>query len=350
MAFRVTPFSVFREVLMQSRRVLLSLVVAFFLLQVQGARSLAAESVYLVLQKAESSMGFYSPAGMHLASVPVGKHPHEFVISSDGRYAYTTDNGTMLLEQAGQGGNTVSIVDLVNRKRVGEISLGEFRRPHGIDLDRKTGHLAISCELPDRLLIIDPASRKMVRHYDTQGKTSHMVTLGLGAQWAFVSNSTSNNVAAIHLETGKAKLIPTSRRPEGSVLSKDGSTLYVATREGISIIETGKQVEVGRIVSGKGPNRIGLTPDERYLVYSLIEENKVEVADPKTHKVLGQIPLEGRPVSLSVSRDGKYAFASAQDDDTVYVVSIAERRIARIFKTAKGAGPDPMQEVLIRMP
>src|SRR4029453_11082895 len=84
----------------------------------------AQSSTYLILQKAESSMGFYTPAGQHLASVPVGKHPHEFVISTDGRYAYTTDNGTMLLEQAGQGGNTVSIVDLVNRKRVGEISLG----------------------------------------------------------------------------------------------------------------------------------------------------------------------------------------------------------------------------------
>jgi DNA-binding beta-propeller fold protein YncE len=42
----------------------------------------------------------------------VGKHPHEFVVSTDGRYAYTTDNGSMLLETPGQGGNTISIVDL----------------------------------------------------------------------------------------------------------------------------------------------------------------------------------------------------------------------------------------------
>jgi DNA-binding beta-propeller fold protein YncE len=304
----------------------------------------------LILQKAESSLGFYTSEGKHLTSVPVGKHPHEFVISTDGRYAYTTDNGTMLLEQAGQGGNTVSIVDLVERKKVGEISTGNFRRPHGIDLDRKTGRLAISCELPDRLLIVDPAERRIVRDYDTQGKTSHMVTLGPSAEWAFVSNSSSNNVAAIHLQTGKAKLIPTPRRPEGSTLSKDGSTLYVATREGISIIDTGKQVELGRIPTGKGPNRIGLSPNERHLVYSLTDENKVEIADPKARKVLGQVALAGRPVSLSISRDGQYAFASAQDDDTVYVISIAERKIARTIKTAKGAGPDPVQEVLLKMP
>ena len=313
-----------------------------------SAATLAQSSTYLILQKAESSMGFYTPAGQHLASVPVGKHPHEFVISTDGRYAYTTDNGSMLLETPGQGGNTISIVDLVNRKNAGTIQLGEFRRPHGIDLDRKTGRLAISCELPDRLLIVDPVTRKVVRDYDTQGKTSHMVTLGPGAEWAFVSNSTSNNVAAIHLQSGKVKLIPTTRRPEGSVLSKDGSTLYVATRDGISIIDTGKQTEKGRIATGKGPNRIALTADERYLVYSLIDENKVEIADPKSRKVLGQVALSGRPVSLTISRDNQYAFASAQDDDTVYVVSIPDRKMAREIKTRKGSGPDPVQEVVLR--
>lgn len=313
-----------------------------------SVRSLAQNSTYLILQKAESSMGFYTSAGRHLASVPVGKHPHEFVISTDGRYAYTTDNGSMLLETPGQGGNTVSIVDLVSRKNAGTIQLGEFRRPHGIDLDRKTGRLAISCELPDRLLIVDPVSRKVLRDYDTMGKTSHMVTLGPGAEWAFVSNSTSNNVAAVHLQSGKVKLIPTTRRPEGSVLSKDGSTLYVATREGICIIDTGKQTERDRIVTGKGPNRIALTADERYLVYSLIDENKVEIADPKLRKVLGQVPLPGRPVSLTISRDNQYAFASAQDDDTVYVVSITDRKLAREIKTKRGSGPDPVQEVVLR--
>ncbi len=328
---------------MQRRSLILYFAAASFLFT--SSLSLAAEPTYLILQKAESSLGFYTPDGKHLASVPVGKHPHEFVISPDGRFTYTTDNGTMLLETPGQGGNTISIVDLVDRKKVGEISTGEFRRPHGIDLDRKTGRLAISCELPDRLLIVDPASRTILRDYDTQGKTSHMVTLGPGAEWAFVSNSTSNNVAAIHLQTGKVKLIPTTRRPEGSVLSKDGSTLYVATREGISIIDTGKQMESGRITTGKGPNRIGLTPDGRYLVYSLIDENRVEIADPQKRRVLGQVALKGRPVSLNISADGKLAFASAQDDDTVYVVSIADRKIVREIKTGKGTGPDPVQEL-----
>ena len=77
-----------------------------------GAPLWGQPSLLLVSQKAASSIGFYTWEGKHLGSVPVGKHPHEMRISADGRYAYTTDNGTMKIEQAGEGGNTVSVVDL----------------------------------------------------------------------------------------------------------------------------------------------------------------------------------------------------------------------------------------------
>src|SRR5438477_2148600 len=118
-------------------------------------------AVLLISQKAESSVGFYTPEGKKLAAAPVGLHPHEMVLSNDGRYLYTTDNGTMRIEQAGTGGNTVSIVDVRARQKVGEISLGKFRRPHGIDIDRNTGRLAVTTELPDQLLIVDPVARKV---------------------------------------------------------------------------------------------------------------------------------------------------------------------------------------------
>jgi hypothetical protein len=124
-------------------RLLLALVIAAVSLQAQDA-------ALLILHKGSSSLGFYTDDGKLLARVPVGAHPHEMVLSSDGRYVYTTDNGTMKIEQAGTGGNTVSIIDIPGRKKVGEISTGKFRRPHGIDLDRKTGNLLVSCELPDQ--------------------------------------------------------------------------------------------------------------------------------------------------------------------------------------------------------
>jgi YVTN family beta-propeller protein len=227
------------------------------------------------------------------------------------------------------------------------VNLGKFRRPHGIDIDHQSNRLAVSTELPDQLLIIDPVKRAIVRTLDTKGKTSHIVKFGAGAKWAYVSNSNSANVSAIHMETGAVTLIPAGMRPEGSVLSRDSRELYVCNREGasITVIDTAKNAVTGQIRTGKGPVRVDITPDSRYLVYALIHENKVEIADLAARKAVAQVPLGGSPVSLHLSPDGKFAFAAAQDRDTVYVVSVPERKLVREFKTAAGAGPDPVMQI-----
>jgi YVTN family beta-propeller protein len=324
-----------------------TIVLILFLL----AYSLGAEnSALIILQKAGSSAGFYSPAGEHQASVAVGKHPHEMVLSNDGRYLFTTDNGTMRIEEPGTGGNTVSIVDVMAREKAGEIPLGKFRRPHGIDIDRATGRLVVTTELPDRLLLIDPRARTVLRTYETKGKTSHMVTLGPGARYAYVSNSNSRNISAVNLSTGEVMLITTGDRPEGSALSKDGRELYVGNRDGntISVIDTAKQAVIGSIAIGKGSVRMACTPDGARLVFALYHENKIQVADPKARKVVAEVPLPEHVVSLNLSRDGRLAFASAEDKDTVFVVSLDDRKIVRRIKTAPGTGPDPVMEIAAR--
>src|ERR1700704_46478 len=94
-----------------------------------------------VVQKIAGSVGFYSRDGKHLGDVKVGEHPHEAVLSQDKRLLYVTDNGILWMTYKGEGGNTISIVDVKAMKKVGVIDLGPNRRPHGIDLDPKTGRL-----------------------------------------------------------------------------------------------------------------------------------------------------------------------------------------------------------------
>jgi YVTN family beta-propeller protein len=317
-----------------------------FLLAAFAAASFGQSEILLVLHKGTSSLGFYTPEGQLQAEVPVGKHPHEMVVTPDGRYAYITDNGTMRIEHPGEGGNTVSIVDLRQRRRTGTIKLDHERRPHGIDYEAKTGRLVVSTELPDRLLLIDAADRKVMKRFPTQGRTSHMASFGPGASgatWAYVSNSSSATVSAVNLTTGVVRVIPTGQRPEGSVLSKDGSRLYVTNRESASltVIDTERHAAVGEIKTGRGPVRIEITPDGRYLVYAVMHDRGVEILDLETQQVVAQIPVEGEPISLHLSYDGRYALASAEELDLVHVVSIAERKLVRTIKTAKGAGPDP---------
>lgn len=58
----------------------------------------AEQQVLLVLLKGANALGYYTMDGQPVAKVAVGEHPHEMVLSTDGRYAYITDNGVMRIE------------------------------------------------------------------------------------------------------------------------------------------------------------------------------------------------------------------------------------------------------------
>ena len=54
--------------------------------------------------------------------------------------------------------------------------------------------------------------------------------------------------------------------------------------------------------------------------------------------------LEGDPVSLHLSADGKLAFASAEEMDLVYRLSVPDLKIVGSFRMPKGSAPDPVLE------
>lgn len=312
-----------------------------------AAACLGAAPVYLVLLKGSNALAWYGQDGKMIASVPVGEHPHEMVFSADRKLLYVSDNGIMRIEQAGKGGNTISIVDVAKRQRIGVISLGENYRPHGIDIDRATGRVVVTCENPDGLLLVDTAQRKVIRRFDAKGKTPHMVSFGPGGKFAYVSHSGADTVGVVNLTSGEVKVIQTGARPEGSVLSKDGRELYVTNREAgsISVIDTARNAVSATISTGKGPVRIALTPDGSTLVYALMHERKVGFADPRTRRQTDYVLLPNNPVSCTLSHDGRLAFLSAEEQDEVYIVSVKDRKLVGSIKTAKGAGPDPVEDL-----
>ncbi|MBI4874908.1 MAG: YncE family protein [Acidobacteria bacterium] len=296
-----------------------------------------------VIEKAAGYVGFYTAEGQRAGQVKVGAFPHEAVLSSDGRLLYVTDNGVLWLTDEGDGGNTVSIVDVRGMRKTGAIDLGRFRRPHGIALDPATGRLLVTTEKPHRLLLIDPVARKVLRDYDVQGKTPHMAAFGPGGEWAFASNTDSNTVAAIHLASGKTKLIPTAARPQGCVLEPGGKRLFVADSDGnrISIIDVRELKVVGEIATGKGPGRIAITPDGKTLVYNTGMDGGVGFANVAARKQVATIPLGGRTMSLTMTPDGQRAFTGIQDQDKVFVISVSDRKVVQVIQTPKAAGPDP---------
>ncbi|MBM3788133.1 MAG: hypothetical protein FJW30_27645 [Acidobacteria bacterium] len=297
-----------------------------------------------VVEKIAGKVGFYDAAGARTHEVKVGTYPHEIVYSLDGRSLYVTDNGILWMQYAGKGGNTISIIDAATRQKSGVIDLGEYRRPHGMAVHPGTGNLVVTIENPDGLLLVDPRQKKVLRKFDVQGKSPHMVLFGPGGVRAYVSNTNSGTVASIDITNGAVKLIPTGKYPQGGVLSPDGKVIYLTNAESnkISLIDPRRDRVAAEISTGTYPNRVAITPDGQTLVYSLgLNGDAVGFADTKTRKQTGQIALGGQPLSLTMSADGKFAFSGVQSQGKIHVIDVAQRKIIRTITTPKDAGPDP---------
>lgn len=306
-------------------------------------------SELVVVEKGSGQVGFYSSAGKLLTEAPIGGHPHEMAVSVDGRYGFTSDNGVMLMTEKTEGGNSVTMVDLQARKKVVSIDLGPNRRPHGIDFDPATGHVMVTTELPSALLILDPEKRAVIDRYDIKGKAPHMVVLGPDHRTAWITCTDTGNVAVVDLVTRNVDLIPVGARPQGLVFSPDHSRLYVANSDGysVTVIDAGTRKVAGEIPVGgshSGPVRVAVTKDGKTAIAALQLDHAIAFSNTMTMKQETLIPLPGSPVSMSLSADGKLAYCSIQEMDTVYVVSVAKRKIVRTFKTPAGAKPDPVRE------
>ncbi|HET8547305.1 MAG TPA: FG-GAP-like repeat-containing protein [Bryobacteraceae bacterium] len=305
--------------------------------------ALAASHPLAVVEKKAGHVGFYDREGTRVAGAAVGQYPHEIVRSPDGKLLYVSDNGILWMTEAGEGGNTISIVDVASKQRTGIISLGDHRRPHGMDVDRKRNRLVVTTENPPGLLLIDLSTRSIIRTYDTQGTGPHMVLLSADAAWAYVSNTNTNSIAAIHLDSGRTKLIATDARPQGGVRSLDGRLLYITNNAGntVTVVDTRRQERVGAIATGNHPARIALTPDGRTLVYNLQDDDAIAFADVRMRRQVAVVPIGGPPLSLTLSSDGRWAYAGIQDRDKIAVVSVADRKLIGAIPTPKDSGPDP---------
>jgi DNA-binding beta-propeller fold protein YncE len=90
-------------------------------------RALVAQGTLIVLNKAEASASLLdATTGTVVATLPTGTGPHEVAVSPDGRWALVANYG------AGEGGRSLTVLDVPARRVERTIDLGDYRRPHGV--------------------------------------------------------------------------------------------------------------------------------------------------------------------------------------------------------------------------
>ena len=347
-----------------SMGILRNLTLLFFTLAALQACNNAASTdtedqpLLLVANKHSNTLSFIHPVTHKVVeTIPTGPNPHEITVTPDQRFAY--------LSSYIPPGNTISVVDLVERKLVKEIQTGEYTRIHGAAMAPDGKHAYFTAGQTGFVVEVDTDTQEVVRGIPTHGKISHMVYVSPDNSTLYTGNISSGNVSVIDRASGDLiTQIETGRGAGGMAFTPDGKQLWVTneTDETITIVNVAENRVVETFSCPGIIKRIRFTDDGTIaLITSWTEEGELIVLDVDSRKEIKRIRVGDRAIGVEISPDGNFAFVGCedamvaeiqddgtekltlkdeQDTDGIYVIDMDKYEVVTVIKS--GLGPDPM--------
>ena len=139
-----------------------------------------------------------------------------------------------------------------------------------------------------------------------------------------------NGVALFDKRTGAlAAVLPVGSAPAGLALDPERLRAYVAVSgdDTVAVLDLleGRVRERVALRAGDSPRDAALTPDGRTLIVANPGSDTVSFIDPLAAIEIERVPVQGRPASLLMDRDGRRVFVLAERSSVVTVLSVAAR-------------------------
>ena len=274
----------------------------------------AAGKVYVANEMADTVSVLDAETFKVLATLRVGKMPHNVQVSPDGKRVWVTNNG-----------------------EPDPVGAAPAHQAMG-----KGEHAAMAKN--GALWTIDTGNDAVVAKVPVGLHPAHVVQTPDG-RFAYVTNGGDDTVSVIDAAAQRVvATIAVGRFPHGIRFSPDGKQAYVANLKGgtVSVIDIASRTEVAQVPVGKGPGQVGFTPDARLAFVSLSEEAAVAVIDPATRKVIRKIPVGSVPIQLFATPDSRTLLVANQGSrkkpgKTVSVVDLQKFQVTKTIETGAGA-------------
>lgn len=183
--------------------------------------------------------------------------------------------------------------------------------------------------------VISTLTRKVLREFTLPGASNLNGQLPLwatphagpdGSTDKLYVSSLREGKIVVFTASGALKSIPVGGEPGKSLLSGDGSRLYVVNPDldQIDVIDTASDTLSRRIdvrrpgyrYYGANPNSLALSANGATLYVTIAGENAIGVIDVASGTVTGRIPTAWYPSSVSLSADGKSLYVSNMKTNT----------------------------------
>jgi YVTN family beta-propeller protein len=295
----------------------------------------------VVANKGDSSLGIVDPtAGRQLATVPEGGVTgHEVIASPDGKLAYVPIYGNSGVGKPGTDGQNMVVIDLAQRKVVGDLDFGHGVRPHCPMFGPKDGLLYVTTELDKTISIVDPHTLKVVGTIPTDQPESHMLAISHDGRRGYTANVGPGTVSVLDMEGRKTlAVIPISKETQRISISADDSMVFTSdqTNPQLAVIDTStNKIKNWVPLPGTGYGTAA-TPDGKWLVVAVPKANKVAVVDLNAMKVAHTIDVPSAPQETLVRPDGKVAYVSCDVSHKIAAINLTSWKVDQLIDAGKG--------------
>ena len=311
---------------------------ALLLSDASGSQPAGLTGTLIVTNKTPSTATIIDVgSGRTLATLPTGHGPHEIVLSSDGRTAVVTDYGT-----GPAPGSTLTVIDVPGKRVARTISLGEYRRPHGIVMMPGDSLVAVTVEANKAVLLVRLATGEITRVVSTGQNGSHMVGVTADGTRGWTGDIGSNTVSELDLVSGRSlRTIAVPAQPEAINVTPDGKEVWVGSNAtGLVSVVDAASGTVRTAAEGFGwPYRVLYSPDTQLVLLPDLRKEELRFVERTSRKELARLSLPGKgPQGITFAPNGRYAFLSFSTGGAVGIIDVAARRVVGELKA--GETPD----------
>jgi len=318
---------------------------------ITGARGLIA------VDKVANHIRFYDPESLReVASFPAPEPAaHELAISHDHALAYVPLYGDGIYGANKTPNNKILVIDLAAQRLADVIALGAFSAPHGM-VTTAAGKLWVVCDIPNKLLLVDPARRTIDAAYDCPAKGAHLLALLPDESKLYIS-SKEGDLAAFDPARGSFTAQIPMRAPdvmsgngrgsEGLMPTPAGDRLVVIDniKNDLRIVDTSTDREIDRVpltmwaLSNPKRSRLAklmFSPDGRHLVVTCYAGGLAWVIDAADYRRQTIVPVAKGPQGMAFPPDGKSVLIASHDSGLLTRIDLATKRA--VAATDGGAG------------
>jgi len=257
-----------------------------------------------------------------VAEIETGRGPHEVAISPDGKLAVAGNYGDQ------QPNNTLSVINIATRKVISTIDLGEHVRPHGIEFIDNTRGLVTS-ETKGALLSVNFSTGDWKEVTQTGQTAGHMVAYSMGDSYAYVANIASGTVSKIDIQNNQLiQNIELKKGIEGIDVAPGGGEIWVANRvdSTVTSVNTNSYEITAVLPAHRVAFRVKVLPNGKYAMVSNGESGNLSVYNVNKKRWITDIDLFGvnQPEFPDVEKDTEdppipVGIATSTDSNYVFV-------------------------------